>query len=51
MMALTKLKWRLQHILREKGRRTCGYCGWGWVHRDTCPLTGRIAKPGEGWQA
>lgn len=24
------------------GRRTCGYCGWGWRHQPHCPLTGRI---------
>jgi hypothetical protein len=28
-------RWR---YMRSIGKRTCGYCGYGWVHRKHCPL-------------
>lgn len=31
------------------GRRTCGYCGYGWRHRSHCPLNGRIARVKDEW--
>lgn len=24
------------------GRRICGYCGYGWKHREHCPLNGWV---------
>jgi hypothetical protein len=43
--------WRWLRYLRYRdwGRRTCGYCGYGWRHRSHCPLNGWIARVKDEW--
>lgn len=49
LVAPRTLKRRVMIRLRgiryaDWGRRTCGYCGYGWRHRMHCCYSGRI-KP------